>query len=152
MRQIRECIALAMLAISSYTDIREKYIYLVPMIISAAGAALMSVIYALSGPDESAAGVVTGEVIIPAAAGIVLIALSKAAREHIGAGDGYLVASLGMVIGLRSMLCAAAAGIMASLLFAAVFISGNRRHKRIFIPFAPFVLAGYMAVLIYEMH
>lgn len=147
MRQVREIIALAMLVLSSYTDIRERYIYLVPVTICTGGGIVLSVLSVIFSWDTGIE-VLSKELIIPAAAGIILIALAKTAGRHIGCGDGYLLAALIMITGMRICAAAAACGLFAAAIFAAFRIACGKSRTAC-IPFAPFILTGFIAVLIY---
>lgn len=152
MRQIRELIALAMLAVSAYTDIREKCIYLVPLAICTAGAVMLSLTSYAFAPIMAGRDILLRELLAPAVAGILVIIIVKAGKPYIGAGDGYLTAALWMVLGLRAGILAEIAGLLVSFAASAyLLISGGGRCHRL-IPFAPFILAGYLAVLIYEIY
>ena len=150
MWQIKEMMALAMLAVSAYTDIKEKNIYLMPLIVPSAGAIAISVIsYVCSyGTDESE--ILVYDILLPVFAGIILIVIAKAGIAHMGTGDGYLMAALGLVIGIRYNLFVISLGfIIASVYAGAVIISGRGRHRRR-IPFAPFVMTAFVLVLFNE--
>ncbi len=143
-RQIREMMALAMLAVSSYTDIRQRCIYLVPLIVPAAGAVAISVLCRLSGYPTDV------PVYDPAAAiltGVVLVIAVKCFKSYMGSGDGYLIAALGIVIGTnRNLLSVMLALILAAVFSVCIILSGKRSIKSI--PFAPFLMAGFILVLI----
>ena len=142
-RQIKEMIALAMLAVSAYTDIRERNIYLVPLAVCSLGAFAVTITEYVS----SDAGMMIDDLILPFLAGAVVILLSKSAKAHVGAGDGYLVASLGFLIGPLPDLIAVCAGSAAAAVYAVtVRVSGKKTKRNL--PFAPFVLAGFFFVLI----
>ena len=148
MRQIREVIALAMLAISAYTDIKEKYIYTMPLVISSAGAAVISLIQLFALPRKD---ILADNLVLPALFGLSVIAVIYVHRKHIGMGDAYLLAALGMVMGSRSTLYMTAlallgASVMAVFYLAADIFGAGRRKKSI--PFAPFVMVGFLLVLI----
>ena len=149
MWQIRWMIALVMLAICTYTDIRERNIYLIPLIISASGGMLitMEAFFMIPGYD---AGMFVNELIIPILTGGTMILISKAIKRHIGIGDIYMLVALSLIIGTGYMLLAVVAGSAAASLFAGVtMIKGRRRFIRS-IPFAPFVMSGFMIVMVNE--
>ena len=152
MRQIRELIALAMLAVSSYTDMKEKSIYPVPLAICTAGGVALSVTSYAFAPSMTGGDILLQELLYPLVAGIMVIIIVKAGKHYIGAGDGYLTAALWMVLGLRAGIYAEIAGLLFSFAVSAcLLISGRGRCHRL-IPFAPFILAGYLAVLINEIY
>ena len=149
--QIKEMIGLMMLAICTYTDIKERNIYLCPLIVSATGAAAVSTVSFMCAPVDEEADILIGDLILPALAGLMIIACVKMARRHVGTGDGYLMAALGMIIGIRSNIISVMVGLFAASLYACILLFGKRRFRRIrggSIPFAPFVMTGYMLVLI----
>ena len=149
--EIRQIIALAMLAISSYTDVKERRIYLMPLIISATGAVAISTVSYICASVEEEAKILIYDIAIPVSIGALIIITVKLAGRHIGSGDGYLMASLGIVTGIRSDISAVVIGMVTALLFV-MFLSikngGFRRIRRRRIPFAPFVMTGYMVVII----
>lgn len=150
MWQVREIIALAMLAICAYTDIKEKNIYVMPLLICSAGAVALSVTSFVfsAGHDRM---ILVNEIVIPAVAGLVIIVFMKQFRKHMGEGDAYLMAALCLIIGIRYDLYTITAGmILASTYAVSVLIARCVRKKRRLknIPFAPFVMSGYILVLI----
>ncbi len=148
MRQIRELIALAMLAVSTYTDIKEKSIYLVPLSICTAGAVMLSVTSYAFAPVMAGEVILLQELLYPALAGILLIIVAKAGKSYIGTGDGFLSAALWMVLGLRDGIYAVIAGLLILFVISAGILISGRGKGRSLIPFAPFIMAGYLTVLI----
>lgn len=144
MRQIREMIALAMLAISAYTDIKERNIYIMPLVISSSGAVIITLIHMAEAPGD----ILAKDLIIPVLAGACLIAVIYAYREHIGMGDAYLLATLGLVTGLKQSLYTAAVSVMISSVYAVILLATGRYRRRSGFPFAPFVMAGFFIVLL----
>ena len=141
-RQIREMMALVMLAISAYTDIKERSIYIIPIVVPALGAVVILLISHISVSDGGDFAIVI-DLIIPVVIGILMIP----AKAHIGVGDIYLVVSLGIVAGTIQGLTAVLAGSVMSAVYAmTVKLSGKKTIKNI--PFAPFVMAGFLFVLI----
>ncbi len=145
MWQTRQMIALAMLAICAYTDIKEKNIYIMPLVICSAGGVALSVVSVIFTPGSGA------EAVLSVFAGTVIVAAVTALGKHMGPGDGYLMAALGIVLGIRTDAAIIAAAFTLAALYS-VFglisdkIRGVRKRKSI--PFAPFVMAGFMVVLI----
>ena len=150
MRQIRELIALALLAVSSYTDIKEKSIDRVPLAICTAGGVALSVTSYAFAPPMTGGDILLQELLYPLVAGIMVIIIVKAGKHYIGAGDGYLTAALWMVLGLRAGIYAELAGLLISFAPPAFLLTSGRGSRGRLIPFAPFILAGYLAVLINE--
>ena len=134
MRQIRDVIALAMLAVCAYTDIKERNIYLAPLAVSSAGAVLICLITGTS-------------FILSVIIGIMIIVVTSIMRRYIGSGDGYLLAALILVAEPGPALFSMLAGSVLAAVFAAVkTVIGNIKIRTI--PLAPFVMAGFIIMLI----
>ena len=149
MRQIRLMMALAMLAVSAYTDIKERNIYVMPLLIPSAGAVLITVISAFALSGNEGGRVLFDHLILPVAAGALMILAAKLAKRRMGMGDGYLTASLFLLVGVRCGLFAILCGSVAASVYAgAAMLKKNKGRMRI--PFAPFVMTGFMVLLINE--
>ena len=150
MWQIKEMMALAMLAVSAYTDIKEKNIYILPLIVPSVGAVAISVIsYACSyGADESE--ILIYDILLPVLSGVILIVISKTGAAHIGMGDGYLMTALGLVIGIRYNLFVICLGFLIAAVYAGAVIISGKGGRRRRIPFAPFVMTAFMLLLFNE--
>ena len=150
MRQIRELIALFVLAISAYTDIKERNIYTMPLIVSAAGAVIMSVIMIIGAPAGEECDIFYSELAGPALVGALIIFAAALFKGHIGAGDAYLLAALGFILGIRQHLGTMIIAVFAAFIYAGVCVMIGRTQKRRFyaeIPFAPFVMIGFVFVI-----
>lgn len=151
MWQIKEMIALAMLAVCAYTDIKERSIYVFPLVVSVTGAVAISTVSFMCAPVDKETEILLYDILLPAITGGILIVAVRAAKSHMGMGDGWLMASLGMTIGVRDNIIAVTAAFLAASVYACIILFGNgirRRLRHKSIPFAPFVMAGYMLVLV----
>ena len=150
MWQIKEMIALVMLAVCAYTDIKERSIYVFPLAVSVTGTVAISIVSFICSPVDKETEILLYDILLPAITGVILIIAVRAAKSHIGMGDGYLMASLGLMTGLKTL----AYMILVAFVLAAIygFIKSVFRKRRFVrsIPFAPFVLTGFVAVLINE--
>ena len=96
---------------------------------------------------------VTGEVqsgLVGMCPGLALLALSRAAKEHIGAGDGMLLAGVGMLMGWLVCLQLLLIG---CLLFGAVGIGlmiCKKKTIRYSLPWIPFLLAAELILFLPE--
>ena len=150
MWQIRQMIALLLLAICSYTDIRERNIYLFPLAVSSAGTlAMFTVSWFFASPVQSE-HILLYDILLPAAVSVVIIMIVKAGGACIGMGDGYLMASLGLILGLQILFAALSAAFIAAAVFAGFRIVSAKKRFKGTIPFAPFIMAGFLAVTVYE--
>ena len=150
MWQIRYMMALALLAVCAYTDIKERNIYMLPLFVSVLGAQAVLLLSLAGGPKGKVRDTLLYEVLLPLTAGIVIIAMVKALRAHIGMGDGYLMAALTLMTGVETGSLSILVAFFGSAVYGCIkIITGKRRFARS-IPFAPFVLAGFVTVLINE--
>lgn len=75
--------------------------------------------------------------------GICAIGISIASHEQIGRGDGFVIASLGLLLGFRSCLatvCVASLIMCVVAVFVLVCKRGSRNTR---LPFLPAIFAGY---------
>ena len=145
MWQIKQMIALAMLAVCTYTDIKEKNIYLVPLLISTAGGVFITLAALIGMPDYGAAELAT-DLVFPALFGCVMIVIAKCLTKYVGIGDGYLIAALGILIGnMNNMYVTGIASVFAGV-YAVILMILKRKRFAGSIPFAPFVMAGFVIV------
>ena len=138
-----------MLAISAYTDIRERNIYIVPLMICAAGGIMIS-LTAFIGYDTYSEAELFVDLIGPVVAATIVITTVRIFERYVGRGDGYLVAALGVLIGNRYNLYVAIAASLFAALFAIVMTLRKKKRFAACIPFAPFVMAGYLLVMANE--
>lgn len=132
-------ILLGMLGLYAVEDIRKKRIsvrYL--WIFGAAGIAINLFQRSTSVPN----------MLLGAAVGAALVAVSLLTRGSIGLGDGFLLMTAGIFLGGSSVLEL----LFISLLYAALVSLGMlafRRWKRKReIPFVPFLLLGYLTMMV----
>ena len=150
MWQVKQVIALAMLAICAYTDIKEKCIYIMPLIITGVGSVIITVTEMLVPGNGDPVHILITDIVFPILAGAVLVALSCCLKEHLGPGDGYLLAALGLATGIRVDILSFTVAFVAISLYASfVLLSGKRRYVKS-VPMAPFVMSGYVMVLFNE--
>ena len=89
-----------------------------------------------------------GELLLGAAVGIGMLGIGFLTREKIGYGDGALVAVCGIFLGFTEnleVLCIALILLELTALFLVVVRKKGRRYR---IPFCPFLLAGYLVILL----
>lgn len=150
MWQIRQILALSMLAICAYTDIREKNIYVMPLVITGTGAVVISLVSMAQEAGGGALITLTEYIALPVLAGLAAICLSRVARGHIGEGDALLLGVLGLITGIRIDILSFTAGLVVIPVYAAVTLLLPKRRRISSIAFAPFVMTGYVLVLANE--
>ena len=92
--------------------------------------------------------ITAADMLLGSAIGAVLLLLGFVTGEKIGYGDGVLVLVCGIFLGFAEnlqLLCAALVLVEAVGLFLIIVKRKGRRHR---IPFIPFLLAGYLLLLI----
>lgn len=148
MREIKQMMALATLAVCAYTDIKEKSIYLMPLAVASAGAVAVTLTDFFFTPCGEGVHILVDDLLIPFAAGIVMILLTRLKSFRFGEGDGYMLACLGFLVGIRSDLYSFAAGLVAAALYSAILLVSKKGQMKTIIPFAPFVLTGFLFTVI----
>ncbi len=83
-----DMIALVVLAICAYTDIRERNIYMMPLMISSAGAVIMHLISVFSYEAAGRPEQIIGSICIPLLAGVLTIGVCRAAKRTSGTETG----------------------------------------------------------------
>ncbi len=150
MWQIRYMMALALLAVCAYTDIKERNIYILPLLVCVLGAQSVLLLSLAGEPKGEVQSVLLFEVLLPLAVGIVMIMIVKAGRAHIGMGDGYLMAALTLMTGVETGSLSILVAFLGSAVYGCLKIAAAKKRYVRSIPFAPFVLAGFITVLINE--
>lgn len=132
-------IILFLLAYSAYTDIKERYVMMVPI--------YMCFFISILGyfiPNK-------GEVIdlwgiIP---GILLLIIGMVSKGSIGDGDVYIVMIVGLMMGLRNTLTVLLIGSVLSAIYCLFELVAKGKNKKDSIPYIPFILSGYLGMLIF---
>lgn len=145
---LKETIALIILAVCAYTDIKEKYIYLMPLLVGGIASFALSVMIFMQDTCEGAQRNMLSLMLFPIAFSIFIVMLGRLCDGMIGMGDIYLIAMLSMSIGvIRDVRTVSASVIIAGVSCFCMLIFGKaKRWSKI--PFAPFLLAGFMSVMI----
>ena len=138
MWQIREMMALSMLAVCAYTDIKERNIYVMPLLVPCIGSVAITLIGGEDLPEF---------LVFPAMAGALLILAVKFGQDHMGMGDGYLMAALMMMIGIIYGLYVIMCSFAISSVYAGAVLLAKKGGVKREIPFAPFVMAGFLVML-----
>lgn len=90
----------------------------------------------------------TVDMLLGAAIGAVLLLCGFATREKIGYGDGAMLMVSGIFLGFAANLELLLVSLCLLEIAALFFIVIKRKGRRYQIPFIPFLLAGYLYVLI----
>ena len=137
-----QIILLGMLGMYAVEDIRKKRISAGYLCIFAAAGIGIHVV----SRDMSAPGMLLG-----AAVGLGLVAVSLLTRGSVGMGDGFLLATAGIFLGGSESFTL----LLTSLLYAAVFslamLVFRRWRGQREIPFVPFLFLGYLTMVLLEL-
>ena len=133
----RAVIAGIYLVICALTDIRTRRIS-VPLSIAAALTGTGFAIYSRCAPQE---------IMIRVLPGFLILALSWLTRGAVGAGDGIVIAVVGLFLDPGQLLGTWLAGSFFAAVAAGILFIRTRQGKRE-IPYVPFLLAGYLAALL----
>jgi leader peptidase (prepilin peptidase)/N-methyltransferase len=133
---IKVCL-LSFLTFSAWTDIRKREIYIVNFLFF--GAAGIIINYE-----------VFKEIFWGIGPGIIFLVLSKITKGAVGRGDGLLIIVTGMYLGFtKNLILLMLSLLLASCFGIAIFFVKSFQLK-IKLPFAPFLLAGFICLLFME--
>lgn len=81
--------------------------------------------------------------------GILFLLLSKYTEEQIGYGDSWMILNLGIYLGIWKLVCLLGVVFGFSFLFSCAGILCRKLTRHTRIPFYPFLMAGYIGVMIW---
>lgn len=76
--------------------------------------------------------------------GLILLLLGFASKEALGYGDGLLLSATGIFLGFQRNCLLLFCAVLCASLFSICLLTAGRKKKEDRIPFAPFVLAGFI--------
>lgn len=131
--------ALILLSYSAYTDIKNREIMMIPVIITFI-TDMVSIVFSQDSSRANLIGMIPGEVIL---------LISFITKGKIGDGDAYLMIVIGLVLGIRRTLILMFIASAMAAVWAVAKMCIAKADRRDTIPFAPFLLSGYMGVLLF---
>ena len=138
MATVQKTLALAMLGICAYTDMKRRVVIL-PYI----GAfAALSLLFHLMHGDGNAMDILLGT--IP---GWILLFISRLSGGKLGEGDAYIIMALGVMLGSYVSILILAIGLILAALAGSIMMIVVHKDKSYHMPFIPYVLAGYITML-----
>lgn len=147
MLKMRKIIVLILLGICAYTDIKERNIYIVPLYVCTIISVGLSIFQMLICNDVGCLSKYVRELMVDCGIGMVIVTGAYISQGRIGTGDGYLVASVGMIMGADFMLGWIIIVSILSFILCAGIIVRSKIGSSIYIeavPMAPVMLLGYI--------
>jgi len=147
MWKLKQAVALIVLAVSSYSDIKERQIYVMPLVIGVIFSIAVSIADYMIDPIEHVNEVLFGSLIFPLFCSVFVFLIISKLKDYIGIGDAYLFAFLSFALGVsRNIRIICFASLVAGLLCAIlILLNMDKKWKKV--PFAPFLLTGYMCLV-----
>lgn len=79
--------------------------------------------------------------------GLCAIGVSMISRGQIGKGDGYVIAAVGIVLGLRRCLAVVSIALLMMCMVAMIILALKKGNRHTKLPFLPAVFVGYMVCM-----
>lgn len=137
MRETYRVMLLILLVYSAYTDIKRKEIMMIPVYMC-----ILLSIFGMFIPNVGEQSSIIG--LIP---GVVILMLSYITKGAIGEGDAYLIMVVGLLTDIHMVIgVLVVSSIMASI-YSLLALLIHRVHRGYSIPFAPFILSGFLGVI-----
>ena len=81
--------------------------------------------------------------------GGMFLLISRYSDEEIGYGDSWMIFNLGMFLGLWRLMAVLLLAFLGAAVAAVCGVAGGKWNRKTTIPFLPFLLAGYVGVLLW---
>lgn len=126
------------LAVSGWMDMRRREISLI-----------LTGVYACVGILLSAAeGRQPVDYLVPLGIGALMMAFCLLSGGAVGMGDGWILLSLGMMLGTDAYIRTVCISMILAAAWAAVLLAVFKKGKKAELPLVPFLFLGYLAGLI----
>ena len=138
-KNLRFVFVLTVLIIEAVTDFKKKEVNIIFPILLAAAAVVML----FFSKDISLINAIIG-----IAEGLLLILISVLTKGQIGMGDGILLAACGLMLGGRDNLIMFFFACLSSAVVSALIMIIKKEDKKTKIPFAPFMIPGFLIMVL----
>lgn len=145
---IREAIVILLLAICMYTDIKEKYVYILPMIVAVISALSVTVMDIITSPVVDESSLILQWIIWPFIIGATGICITRALNNVVGIGDAYLFATVGLLIGVKRNLIIFCVAVLICGVVSAGMLCARIKSRKDYIAFVPYYFTAYLGILI----
>lgn len=139
MELIQKAVLFCVLIMTAYEDWKYKTIRTSVLCVSGAAGI---VLHLYNMPNDSR------DMILGAAVGVGIWVLAAVSGERIGKGDGALFTVSGIFLGFEKNLALFLTALFLAGIAAFFLLTIGRKERSYQIPFVPFVLAGYLMVLL----
>lgn len=136
---IRYGLLATLLCICSWTDWKRRTISLPVLGIFAAGGLVLQI---------AEDNVSSWNFCLAFCPGILCLIVSAITGQALGYGDSCLILCLGAFVSIEEIFCVCKTAVFLCGIAAVVLVVGFHRKRKDTIPFAPFLLAGYLVELI----
>lgn len=147
-------LSLTLLIMCSYTDLKERIInlallgtFLASALILLASVLMFGVRYESLRKclvyEPSAANILYG--LIP---GIILFIVCRVSKEAIGKGDVYVIMILGVMLGFEKTFILLFLSMVLTAVYGLICMAWGSRNRKDSLPYIPFVLCAFTAMLI----
>lgn len=148
MQEMRKLIALIILVYSSYTDIKEKSIYVLQITIGAILGIALSLIEYFFLHNHSNHHYWLNMFFLPILIFLIIYMIASFTNELIGKGDAILIFYICLIIGTAMSLRILFSSIILSGIYSFILIISGKCTSSYEIAFAPFLLAGFLFILL----
>lgn len=136
---VKRLVYLLFLTVHAVTDIREKQIYVTPLVLQG----VAGIMFQLCSGQR---GVATALSCLP---GLICLGVGRLSGEKIGYGDGWMVLLSGLYLSPAQMTVQLFWSFLTAFFYAAWVLATGRLSEKSEIPFAPFFLIGYFGGVLY---
>lgn len=138
-KNIRFAFVLIVLVIEAVTDFKKKEVNIVfPVLLAAAATVMLFFTKDISLINS----------IIGIAEGVLLILISFLTKGEIGMGDGILLAACGLMLGGKDNLIMFFFACFSSAIVSALIMLIKKADKKTKIPFVPFMIPGFLIMVL----
>lgn len=138
MCKIADCIIAVILVAAGYKDWKTKQVSLRMLLLLG----IAVVILRIAVVEDTAASTIGGILI-----GILFLGISKVTEESIGYGDSWLIVSLGIYLGGKTLLGVVLGACICASIFSLLTCLRRGWNKKYTIPFVPFLAVAYLGVV-----
>ena len=133
---------IGMMGLCSYDDVRDRNIRLMEVAVFGIIGVVLHIIYHSHSIESVLGGMAIG--------GAMYI-VSILTKEKIGKGDAAVVGVIGIFLGFTDTLVLLWLSSVLAAVFGCVYIKVKKLSKDTELPFVPFMLAGYLAMLVFKL-